>query len=98
METLVSEFRCLYGAIRTPRVTNLNYPPNAPEWVPIRTKQIFEKTYPVTSHRMPHQSKKNIKVLLKISLIYLKNFLIEIALILTVSLSSFRSGLNIARS
>jgi hypothetical protein len=57
VETLIPELRSLYGAIRIPRVANIDRPLNTLKGVSVRTEQILEESYPVAAHRtLSHQS------------------------------------------
>jgi hypothetical protein len=51
VETLIPELRSLYGAIRIPRVANIDRPLNTLKGVSVRTEKILEESYPVAAHR-----------------------------------------------
>jgi hypothetical protein len=51
VETLIPELRSLYGAIRIPRVANIDRPLNTLKGVSVRTEQILEESYPTAAHR-----------------------------------------------
>jgi hypothetical protein len=51
VETLIAQLRSLHGAIRTPRVANVDHSLDTFKWVSIGAKQILEESYPVAAHR-----------------------------------------------
>jgi hypothetical protein len=53
VETLIPELRSLYGAIRIPRVANIDRPLNTLKGVSVRTEQILEENYSSSEAGLP---------------------------------------------